>query len=203
MNGFAFGDTLTKTEARATPLTIHQWAVEAGWIGKKEAAATLKAWQALAIRRGKEPQHIVIEMGVGWAGATEGFRKAFDRTVGIYWKSGDKGWTQPDFLKEFQKATKWKEGMVRGMADRAGARTKDRIASFGSIDCTEESLAQAFNKGKEHGAGYYAGKERSEWAQGGLDAVIRGVRLEKEREPHHQFALENPDWSALRFDKQL
>ena len=26
---------------------------------------------------------------------------------------GDKGWTQPDFLKEFQKATKWKGGMVR------------------------------------------------------------------------------------------
>ena len=35
---------------------------------------------------------------------------------------------------------------------------KDRIASFGSIDCTEESLVQAFNKWKEHGAGYYAGK---------------------------------------------
>ena len=45
-----------------------QWAVEAGWIRKKEAVATLKAWQTLAIRRGKDPQHIVIEMGVGWAG---------------------------------------------------------------------------------------------------------------------------------------
>ena len=33
--------------------------------------------------------------------------------------------------------------------------------------------------------------------------MIRGVRLEKERDPHHQFALENPAWSALRFDKQL
>ena len=43
-------------------------------------------------------------------------------------------WTQPDFLKEFQKATTWKGGMVRGMADRAGARTKDKLASFGSID---------------------------------------------------------------------
>ena len=82
-----------------------------------EAAATLKAWQALAIGRGKDPQHIVIEMGVGWAGATEGFRMVFDRTVGIDWKRqniGDKGWTQPDFLKEFQKATKWKGGMGEG-----------------------------------------------------------------------------------------
>ena len=73
--------------------------------------------------------------------------------------------------------------MARGMADKAGARAKDRIASFGSIDCTEESLAQAFNRWRECGAGYYAGKPRSEWAQGGLDAVIRGVRLEKERDP--------------------
>ena len=33
--------------------------------------------------------------------------------------------------------------------------------------------------------------------------MIRGVRLEKERDPHHQFALENPAWSALQSDKQL
>ena len=39
----------------------------------------------MAIQRGKDPKHnvIVIEMGVGWAGATEGFRKVFNRTVGI------------------------------------------------------------------------------------------------------------------------
>ena len=54
---------------------------------------------------------------------------------------------------------------LRGMADRAGVRTKDKIASFGSIDCKKESLAQASNKWKEHGAGYYAGKERSVSAQ--------------------------------------
>ena len=183
-----------------------QWAVQAGWIGKAEAAVTLKAWQALAIRRGKKSQYIVIEMGVGWAGATEGFHTLFDRVAGIDRKRqniGDKEWTQLDFLQEFAKATKWKGGMVRGMADKAGARAKDRTASFGSIDWTKESLAQAFNKWRECGAGYYAGKPRSQWAQGGLDAVIRGIRLEKERDPHHQFVLENPAWSALRFDKQL
>ena len=38
---------------------------------------------------------------------------------------GDKGWTQPDFLKQFAKATKWKGGMVRGMADEAGPRAKE------------------------------------------------------------------------------
>ena len=38
---------------------------------------------------------------------------------------GDKGWTQPDFLKEFSKATEWKGGMVRGMADEAGPRAKE------------------------------------------------------------------------------
>ena len=145
-------------------------------------------------------------MGVGWAGTTEGFQKVFDRTVGIDRKRqniGDKGWTQPDFLKEFAKATKWKGCMVRGVADKAGARAKDRIASFRSIGCTEESLAQAFNKWRECGAGYYAGKPRSEWAQGGLDAVVRGVRMEQERDPHHQFVLENPAWLALRFDGEM
>ena len=57
--------------------------MKAGWIGEKEAAVTLKAWQALAVCRGKKSRHIVIEMGVGWAGATEGFQKVFDRVVGI------------------------------------------------------------------------------------------------------------------------
>ena len=33
--------------------------------------------------------------------------------------------------------------------------------------------------------------------------MIRGVRKANEEEPHHQFALENPAWSALRFDKKL
>ena len=92
---------------------------------------------------------------------------------------------------------------MRGMAVRAGARSKGTLCFFGSIDCTEESLAQAFNRWKEHGAGFYVGKPRSVWAQGGLNAVIMRVRLVKERHPHHQFVPENPAWSALRFDKQL
>ena len=33
--------------------------------------------------------------------------------------------------------------------------------------------------------------------------MMRGVRMENERGPRHQFVLENPAWSALRFDKQL
>ena len=33
--------------------------------------------------------------------------------------------------------------------------------------------------------------------------MIRGVRLEKERDPHHQFLLESPAWSALRFDGEM
>ena len=125
-------------------------------------------------------------MGVGWAGlgASEGFefKKVFDRVVGIDRKRhgiGDKGKAHPDFLREFAKVAKWAGGMVRGMADKSGAKAKDRLASFGSIDCTEGSLAQAVSKWNECGAGCYAGKPRSEWAQGGLDAVIRGVRLEK------------------------
>ena len=71
-------------------------------IGKAEAVVTLNAWQALAIRRDSKPQHIMIEMGVGWVGATEGFQKVFSREVGIDRKGqniGDKGWTQPDFLR--------------------------------------------------------------------------------------------------------
>ena len=119
-----------------------QWAVWAGWIGQAEAAVTLAAWQKLAIRRGKKSQYVMIEIGVGWAGgATEEFKHVFDRVIGIdrkRQKIGDAGKTQPDFLKEFAMATKWAGGMVRGMADKSGVRTKDMIASFGSIDCTEE-----------------------------------------------------------------
>ena len=86
------------------------------------------------------------------------------------------------------------------MAVRAGARSKGTLCFFGSIDCTEESLAQAFNRWKEHGAGFYVGKPRSVWAQGGLNAVIRGIRLEKERDPRPPV---RPGESDLRFDKQL
>ena len=91
------------------------------------------------------------------------------------------------------------------MAVKAGARARDRVSSFASIDCTEESLAQAFNMTlwRKGGEGYYAGKKRTTWAQGGLNAVIQGVRKEKKRDPHHQFCLENPAWSALRFDANM
>ena len=33
--------------------------------------------------------------------------------------------------------------------------------------------------------------------------MIQGIRKEKERDHHHQFCLENPAWSALRFDKNM
>ena len=94
---------------------------------------------------------------------------------------------------------------MRGMTERAGARARDRISSFASIsiDCTEETLAQAFNRWKKHGKGYYAGKKRTQWAQDGLNAVIRGIRIATTEDPHHQFCLENPAWSALRFDKDM
>jgi hypothetical protein len=156
--------------------------------------------------RGEKNQHIMSEMGVGWAGATEGFKQVFDRVVGIdrkRQKIGDAGTTQPDYLREFEEANQWEGGMVRGMAVKAGVGARDRVSSFASIDCTEESLAQAFNRWRKCGKGYYAGKKRTKWAQGGLNAVIRGVRLERKRDPHHQFCLENPAWSALRFDANM
>ena len=45
--------------------------------------------------------------------------------------------------------------MVLGIASKVRARKGDRLSSFGSIDCTEESLAQALNYGKAqcHGKG--------------------------------------------------
>ena len=130
----------------------------------------------------------------------------FDRVVGIDRKRQTiaKGKTsQPDYLREFVAADKWAGGMVRGVAVKAGARAKDRVSSFASIDCTEETLAQAFNRWKKHGKGYYAGKKRTKWAQDGLNAVIRGIRMKTTEDPHHQFCLENPAWSALRFDKAM
>ena len=87
-----------------------QWAVKAGWIEQAEAEATLAAWRKVAVLREAQNQHIMIEMGVGWNGATEGFKQVFDRVVGIDRKrqkiaKGNK--SQPDFLKEFEEADKW------------------------------------------------------------------------------------------------
>ena len=53
---------------RGAVAEAQQWAVGEGWIGMKEAKVTLQAWRDLAIRREKDPQHIAIKMGVGWAG---------------------------------------------------------------------------------------------------------------------------------------
>ena len=33
--------------------------------------------------------------------------------------------------------------------------------------------------------------------------MIRGIRLEREGDPHHQFVLENPAWSALQFNGEM
>ena len=57
-----------------------------------------------------DAQNIMIEIWVGWEGATEGFREVFDRVVWIdnmRHRIGDKGWTQPDFLREFLEAGEW------------------------------------------------------------------------------------------------
>ena len=164
--------------------------MKAGWIGQAEAEVTLAAWKELAVRRSEKNQHIMIEMGMGWNGATEGFRRVFDRVVGIdrkRQKIGKGKKSQPDYLREFEDAGQWKGGMVKGMAVKAGVRAMDRVSSFASIDCTEESLAQAFNRWRKGGKGYYAGKKRTKWAHGGLNAVIQGVRKENERDTHHQF----------------
>ena len=56
-------------------------------------------------------------------------------------KIGKAGKTQPDFLKEFAEADTWEGGMARGMAVNAGVTSRDRVSSFGSIDCTKESIA--------------------------------------------------------------
>ena len=120
-------------------------------------AATPKAWQGLAIRRVKEPQHIVVEMVVGWAGATEGFKMVFSRirTVGTEYSL-----EKAEHRGQGMDTSRVPEGVPGGEQVKRGHGV-DKLYSFGSIDHTEETLAQAFNKWKDHVAGYYAGKPRS------------------------------------------
>ena len=57
---------------------------------------------------------------------------------------------------------------------------------------------------REAKAGVCTGARGGEY-YGHINAVIWGVRKAKKKDPHHQFVLENPAWSALimRFDKKL
>ena len=184
------------------------WAKEAGWM-KAHPRQTNKAEAAALAAVTEHPTHeesVCIELGSGWEGATRGLRQVFDRVVTVDCsrqtiKRGQKA--NPDILTEFQKTRHSKGGLVTYVATKAGVRKGELKAVWVSPDCTEETVANAINKGKPWAKGFYAGKKRSQEAQEALDTIVEGLSKAIAANPRLQICLENPAVTALSRERSI
>jgi hypothetical protein len=171
-----------------------EWARERGW---KMTALTLP--QPTPISR---KETVVVEMGTGWEGATEGLKQSFDRVISMDAKrqttrKGGGKKSVPDLLMTFQKAATHPKGAAIAAASLGGAKKGELAAIWASPSCVEFSVAQSQNKGRGVGAGPYAGATISEEEMNGIRAVLDAIRKARAADPTIQYCVENPALSAM------
>ena len=74
---------------------------------------------------------------------------------------------------------------------------------WASPSCKEETAAAAINKGRKGAAGHYAGTPRSDEAQAGLDAMLKGIVEATDKDPRVQTCIENPWVTALALEPSI
>ena len=185
-----------------------QWAHRQGWLqaGNQTLSTVQKAASQLVNPHPHKKETVCIEFGSGWEGATKGLKQVYDRVITVDRERqhiGPARQANPDYLIEFSTARNKKEGIVKYIAQQAGVRKGELQAVWMSPDCTEETVAQAINKGKKGGAGFYAGMKRSDEAQAALETLIEGTWLACQQDPKIQVCLENPAVTALSLEPMI
>jgi hypothetical protein len=188
-------------------------ALQEGWISEKKKISIIKQARKVVQPHPNRKETVCLVFGEGAGGATEGLKMVYDRVYSIDVTTRSLGQgrkTTPDFLMDWQLARDFKgignvhpAGAVGYLCRKSGMRVDELKAIWGSPNCDEEVPAQALNKGKPWGKGYYAGVPRSEQAQGSLDTLREGIMKALERDPRIQFTIENPAWSAIQFDHDI
>ena len=171
-----------------------EWARARGW-----QIGTLTLPQQTPISRREE---VVVEMGTGWEGATEGLKQSFDRVISMDVKrqtveEGGGKRSVPDLLMSFQKAATHPKGAAIAAAALGGAKKGELGAIWASPSCVEFSVAQSLNKRRGVGAGPYAGVKISTEEMKGIRAVLEAIKKAREEDPTIQYCVENPALSAM------
>lgn len=175
-----------------------RWAKGRGW--KVDEAASPK--QAPFAPK----ETIVVELGTGWEGATEGLKGAFDRVISVDLSRqtmearGGRPSVRsvPDLLTPFEVAANHPDGAATWALMRGGGRQGELAAIWASPSCKEGSVAQGLNKGKQGGAGPHAGKQLTTVHTAGVKAVLEAITKARARDPAVQYCVEQPATSAMK-----
>jgi hypothetical protein len=175
-----------------------QWARARGWT-LEEAAPPKQAPFA-------PKESIVVELGTGWEGATEGLKGAFDRVISMDLSRqtmearGGRPSVKsvPDLLTPFEVAANHPDGAATWALMKGGGRQGELAAIWASPSCKEGSVAQGLNKGKQGGAGPHAGKQLTTDHIAGVRAVLEAITKARSRDPAVQYCVEQPAASAMK-----
>lgn len=184
-----------------------EWAWEKGWLqSKREKKEMIKEGKKQVNEHPNRLEKVMIEFGSGPEGGTEGHRRVWDRVITqdeiatILWRDRK---TVPEVLASFELYAKKKGGLVAYICKKTGVRKGELMAIWASPSCKEDSTGQGFQLDNEEAFGLYAGKERSEKNWEGLNAIVEGIKQAVEKDWKIQYCIENPGWSALRFEKMV
>ena len=186
------------------------WAKNQGWLQarQQQMKAAMAAAKNTVTSHPKKPETVAIELGSGWEGATRGLRQVFDRVITVDKEKQTISKTttaMPDYLTEFTKGRHREGGIINWIATKAGTRKQggELKAIWVSPDCTEETVAQAINKGKKGGKGHFAGIPRSTEAQAALETIVEGLSEACTADSKLQVCIENPAVTALSRERMI
>jgi hypothetical protein len=180
-----------------------RWAVASGWQLKHPPARTLTLATQRVTTRG-ENETVIVELGSGWLGATEGLQRVAMRVVQQDEKRqtlarvrGKNIKAAPDILAKFQDANpRW--GPIIAAAKTANVNLREElIGAWISPSCRNMSTAQGFQKGKKDAKGPAAGRPIPTEDIQAITAITTGIKTMTEMAPASQWAIENPERSAI------
>jgi hypothetical protein len=180
-----------------------EWATKAGWTMKHPATLTITLAKQNITTRG-EAETVIVEMGSGWMGATEGLQRVVTRVIQqdekrqtIARVGGKNIKAAPDILNTFQSANPTM-GPIIAAARAANVNMKEElVGTWISPSCKNMSTAQGFQKGKQEAKGPAAGKPIPTEDILAIKALTRGIETMRTATPHAQWAIENPERSAM------
>lgn len=180
-----------------------EWAITKGWRLTHPHATTLTLAKRRIKTRG-ENETAMVELGSGWLGATEGLQRVVTRVIQQDEKrqtlarvKGKNIKAAPDILAKFQAANPaW--GPVIAAAKTANVNLKEElVGAWVSPSCKNMSTAQGFQKGKREAKGPAAGRPIPREDTQAITAIVQGIEAMTALAPASQWAIENPERSAM------
>jgi len=139
--------------------TSLEWAMTQEWITPAEGKLMMD--KVTACGRAEDTATI-LELGLGWEGATEGLQRVWERVVTMdkvqqAIAKGRRG--LPSVLGDFKQAAKHKGGVVKWLMSKTMVTREEARAVWASPSCKGMSKVQGMEKANGRGQGWGAGKQ--------------------------------------------